>query len=298
MPPTNFDFGTVLVGPNSGDADPLSVEPGDWTATFDTTDDGTLIVHVFNFRIPDDGGDNGNTSGGNTSGGNNTGGNTSGGNNSGGGNGGGDNGGDGSDNGENSGGTGSGWVHIYTVYCLTDSDYTEIIPGAPGDQLDPYSFGDDSCIPDSNEYQITEYSRDDMEPFSVDYLGEAELELPSTAGDNPHLITDTWSGTTEAFDIADGVTTDVVVLIWENGGYGEEDYSDDGSDYYSEDYVDDYSEDDEYSDAEEAVTEGADLPDTGTGTISNSDALLIALLGLGGLALVGGAYQVRRGSQL
>jgi hypothetical protein len=283
--PVDHAFGAAEVDPNSGDAVPVKVNAKKGIVTLDTTNDGEVTLHLFNFAIPQD------TGGGNSTGGSNsTGGNTGGGGNStgGGGNaGGGDNsGGDGSGGGNTAGGTGS--VAIYMLYCVADSEYTDIQVLNPGDNVDPSSFGDDTCVQDANEFQITEFSSNDLAPFDVGADGFEQLDLPVTEGENPHLITDTWSGTTASFEIASGAVTPIVVLAYESWEAEEE--------YYEEEYEDEYYEDEyeEYIDDEEAVESGEDLPDTGVTVAPGSSQSQALLLGMTGLLALGGAYGLRR----
>lgn len=311
-PDPDYDFGTALITPDSGDPT-LTVEPNDWTVTFDTTDDGFVTVHIFNFLIPGDDNTGGNNTGGNNTGGNNTGGNNTGGD---------DvydcsdfdyqedaqdvldedpsdpndldpdgngwacedlpNYGDGSNNGEE----GTGWVVAYTLYCLSSSEYVDVVAGAPGEDIDPYAYGDDTCIPDGNEIQITTPEGNDMDPVSMDSSGmTGQIPLESNGNAGPYWLTDTFSGVYGEFDIAPDQTTEVVVLVWEYDGGDEEDYPEDDEEYYPDD-------------AEEAITSGEDLPDTGTGATAASNPAMIALLGFGScLLLLGGAYQLRRGNR-
>jgi hypothetical protein len=284
--PADRAFGAVEVAPDSGDAaiDPDKVDAANGTVTLDTTGDGEVTLHIFNF-VAAQGGD---TSGGgdNSGGENNTGGGDDG-SDTGGGNSGGDTGGDtgdGSDIGGDSGGT--GYVDIYQLYCLGSEEATYIEVLDPGQIVDPYSFGDDTCIEDANEFQITEFSQTDLEPFDVGYDGYEELELPATTGKNPHLITETWSGVTEAFAVEEGTVTEIVVLVYE----------------YDE-YADDYGyEDNSYGDETdtggvEDVVSGDDLPDTGIAVMAGATGLdggFVLLLGMSGMLVLGGAYRLRR----
>jgi hypothetical protein len=259
----------------------------------------------------DDGG--GNTGGNSTGGSNNTGGdtgsddddddetsnsgggggnNTGGGNTGGGDNGGGDNGGgDGSNNGAENTDRGTGSVAITMLYCLGDSEFTAIEVLAPGQQVDPYSFGDDTCLQDGNEFQITEFSRNDLAPFDIGFDGFEQIDgLPVTEGEAPHLITDTWSGTWMPFEIARDTVTQIVVLFYEVDDFYEDDfYEDEGDDYSYED------EEDAYSDAEEAVDSGDDLPTTGVAMADGGpNGGIVLLLGMAGFLVLGGAYRLRR----
>jgi hypothetical protein len=174
------------------------------------------------------------------------------------------------------------------LYCVADSEYTDIQVLNPGDNVDPSSFGDDTCVQDANEFQITEFSSNDLAPFDVGADGFEQLDLPVTEGENPHLITDTWSGTTASFEIASGAVTPIVVLAYESWEAEEE--------YYEEEYEDEYYEDEyeEYIDDEEAVESGEDLPDTGVAVAPGSSQSQALLLGMTGLLVLGGAYGLRR----
>jgi len=308
-----FDSAVVESDSLTADVEPVALKVKDGVVTLDTTDDGNVTVHLFNVAAPDSGGGgdtggdtggNGTTgnstggdSGGNETSGNNTGGDTGGGGDDDGGSntgGGGDHtGGDGSANGndgESSGVTGS--VEIYMLYCLADSDYLDMEVLDPGQEVDPYSFGDDTCLQDVNEFQITLHSRDDLDPFDVGYDGyELVGGLPVTAGDDPHLITDTLSGTSVPFEVEADTVTEVVVLVWEccpGGDFTDEDYSNQGEFYYPAD-------EDQFANDEEAVQDGEDLPDTGTAMASSgSDGTVLLLFGLGCFFALGGAYRFRR----
>ncbi|MEA2528468.1 MAG: hypothetical protein QOG89_112 [Thermomicrobiales bacterium] len=306
-PPDDQILGAAVLdlAPVTGDEGTVDVKDG--VVTLDTTGDDDVILHLFNFAVASDNGGGGNETGGgggNTGGGNNTGGNTGGGNNSGGNAGGGNTGGgsnntgggnagggddtdgDGSGGGNAEGGTGS--VAIYMLYCVADSEYTDIQVLNPGDNVDPSSFGDDTCVQDANEFQITEFSSNDLAPFDVGADGFEQLDLPVTEGENPHLITDTWSGTTASFEIASGAVTPIVVLAYESWEAEEE--------YYEDEYEDEYYEDEyeEYIDDEEAVESGEDLPDTGVAVAPGSSQSQALLLGMTGLLVLGGAYGLRR----
>ncbi len=301
-PPEGYTFGTAEVSPVSTDPVPAVT---DGVVTVDTTADGDVTIHLFNLIVPDEGGGNetgGNNPGGNTTGGN-TGGNTGGeddddddeGENTGGGGGGNNNGGDGSDNGQDGeNNNGFGAVEIYNLYCLADSEYVAIEILDPGVEVDPYSMGDDTCLQDGNEFQITEHGRDDLDPFDVGFDGYEYLDgLPSTEGDDSHLITETWTGTTVPFEVENGVVTEIVVLIFED----DDSYYEDEEDEYYEDEEDEYYEDeeDEYADDEEAVENGDGLPTTGAPmTTPGSDRDLLLFLSLAGVLSLGGAYRLRR----
>jgi hypothetical protein len=292
-PPEGYTIGTAEVAPASADPAP---DVRDGIVTIDTAEDGDVTVHLFNFVVPDDGGGNdpgGNTGGGDDDddGGNTPGGNTGGedddddeGENTGGG--GNNTGGDGSGNGqdgENSNGFGA--IEIYNLYCLADSEYVAIEVLEPGQNVDPYSFGDDTCLQDGNEFQITEHGRNDLPPFDVGFDGYEYVDgLPSTEGDDSHLITETWTGTTVPFEVENGAVTEIVVLVFE--------YDDYEDDEYYEDAVDEYAE---YADDEQAVEDGDGLPETGAPmTTPGSHRDLLLLLGLTGVLALGCGYRLRR----
>lgn len=308
-PPDGYKFGTAEVAPAS--ADPLP-DVQDGVVSLDTTNDSDVTVHLFNFAAPDSGG--GEDPGENAGGGDDDDDN---GNNAGEGDdddddgnnapGGGEDTGDGSGNGnggEQSGETGS--AEIYMLYCLADSEYVDIEALSPGEQADPYSFGDDTCLQDGNEFQIVEFSRNDQPPFDVGFDGYEMVDgLPSTAGEDPHLIIDTWSGVYAPFEIEPNTVTEIVVLVFELNDYYEDDPDDsyeDQPDDYSEDQPDDYTGDDpfaaedQYANDEENVEDGEDLPDTGVSMTATPDPNrdLFLLLGLGGALALGGAYRLRR----
>jgi hypothetical protein len=301
--PADYALGAAETDP-AHDAPPATVDVQKGTVALDTSTDGEVTLHLFNFTSAaggntggnqTGGGNNsgGNSSGGNTSGGNDTGGNTggnttdgntTGGNQTGGGNdtGGKSTSGDGSGIGADTGG-GAGTLDIYTLYCQTSSDYTDIQVFSPGEEVDPNSLGDDTCITGTNEYQITEFGRNDLGPVEADANGFAEVtNLPSTAGQDPHLITETASGEAQPFEIETGITTTVVVLVWQSdfSGVASSDTSSDPSGDTSGDVS--------------TVTDGSDLPDTGVGSIPRPDGGLVLLLGMTGFLVLGGAYRLRR----
>jgi hypothetical protein len=317
-PPAGRKLGWAIADPVSVTSDPAPFKAGvkSGVASLSSAEYGEVTVHLFNLVSSTGNNQGGNqTSGNTTSGGNDTGGNNTGGNDTGGDQSGGDNGtggnntggndtgggntgstsggntggntGDGSQVGSTSGG-GTGSLAIYTLYCLTSSEYTDIEVFNPGQEVNPNSLGDDTCIEDGNEYQITEFSRDDQPPFEVDYTGFAQIDgLPTTDGKNPHLITETWSGETQPFEIATGQITEVVVLVWEY---------DDSYDSLYQDIPDDSSggvPDDSSGDVAD-VQDGEDLPDTGVGPISPPDDGMVLLLGLAGFLVLGAASRLRR----
>jgi hypothetical protein len=295
LPPTDYDFGTALVVASVGDEVSLDVKAADGTVEFDSTDDSNVTVHIFNFlksagtvtatptktatpkstptktpkptKTPTSTPTPTETATATP-------------------------GGDGSANGAVNGAEngGSGWVVAYTLICETSSDYVEVLAGAPGEDIDPYAYGDGTCTPISNEVQITDPDGNDQGLISIDASGQTgSIELASNEGENQYLLMDTYSGVSGGFDIVAGETTEVVVLVWQ---YAGDPVVDDPA-------VDDPDVDeDEFANAEDAVTSGEDLPDTGTGATATPNSALIALLGLGScLLLLGGAYQLRRGSR-
>lgn len=343
-PPADHKLGWAIAGPVSatGNPTPIKLKVKSGVASLATTEYGDVTVHLFNLLSAagnnqggngtgggnDSGGNttggnnsdgnttgannsDGNTTSGNSTGGNDTGGNTSGSNNTGGNTtGGGQGNGDGSGVGGTGGGTGS--LAVYTLYCLTSSQSTDIKVFAPGQQVDPHSLGDDTCIEDTNEYQISEFGRNDLAPFQVDSTGFAQIDgLPATDGQSHHLISDTFSGTSAPFTIAPGKTTEVVVLIWEadtssgvssgdsTGGYSTDPSVTDPSvtdpsavDPYATDGLVDPSLDN--AGDVSAVDSGQGLPDTGVGPISRPNDDMVLLLGLAGFFVLGGAYRLRR----
>jgi hypothetical protein len=168
---------------------------------------------------------------------------------------------------DGSGGGGStetGSLTVYMLYCLADREDVQFFVLDPGDYTDPYSFGDDTCIEDGNEFQITLFGRENLDPFDVGFDGYGEVSnLPVTENGDYHLITDTWSGVYVDFQVASNTATEIVTIVYELNGL-QEDFGDEDGDgwvdvYYGPEQASGRRDGEDAS----AVTAGDGLPTTG-----------------------------------